>query len=68
MSLRALIKFVEEKGYSFIRQKGTHRTYKNEAGLVVIIPMKDGDHINKMLEKKIRKQTERKASDSSNRW
>lgn len=58
MSLRKLIKDIEESGFTFTRQKGTHRIYTN-GKYSLTVPMKDGDKIGFALEIKIRKQLKR---------
>ncbi len=55
MSLRKLIKDLENAGYVLVRQKGTHRRYAR-GGNAVTVPMKDGDKIGLGVELKIRKQ------------
>lgn len=55
MSLRKLIKDLQNAGYVLVRQKGTHRRYAR-GGNAVTVPMKDNDKIGLGVELKIRKQ------------
>ena len=53
LNAKELAKLVEEQGFSLVRQRGSHRIYKNSVGLRVTIPF----HNSKILHPKIIKQT-----------
>ena len=56
MSLRKLIREIEDAGFVFKRQRGTHRIYKGPCGTTLCVPMKDGDRIGTGLSLKIKKK------------
>ena len=56
ISPQKLIKIVEQLGYRFVRQKGSHATYANEQGKIVVIPIHSGNKIDRGLLLKIIKK------------
>ena len=51
-----LIKIAERLGYRFVRQKGSHATFANENGKIVVIPIHSGRKIDRGLLLKIIKK------------
>jgi mRNA interferase HicA len=45
MNSKQLIKLLKESGFSEIRQNGSHKTFKNSVGKMVVVP----DHGSKDL-------------------
>lgn len=56
LSSNELIKIVEKLGYSFLRQKGSHATYANKKGEIIVIPIHSGRKIDRGLLLKIIKK------------
>jgi len=59
LSPKHLIKAIEKLGYRFLRQKGSHATYANASGRIVVIPIHAGKKIDrglllKIIEKELR--------------
>ncbi|HLC79152.1 MAG TPA: type II toxin-antitoxin system HicA family toxin [archaeon] len=51
-----LIKVVQKLGYRFARQKGSHATFTNLQGKIVVIPIHSGSKIDRGLLLKIIKK------------
>ena len=49
VSPNELIKIVEKLGFRFVRQKGSHATYANSEGRIVVIPIHSGRKIDRGL-------------------
>ncbi|MBI4044754.1 MAG: type II toxin-antitoxin system HicA family toxin [Candidatus Diapherotrites archaeon] len=49
LSPNELIKIVEKLGFRFARQKGSHATYANPEGKIVVIPIHSGRKIDRGL-------------------
>jgi predicted RNA binding protein YcfA (HicA-like mRNA interferase family) len=47
VSTKELIKILKKLNYEFLRQKGSHATYVNSNGKILIVPM----HTNKKIDK-----------------
>ena len=43
MKSRELVKLLEQKGFLFIRQSGSHAVYKNKNGVMVVVPIHTRD-------------------------
>lgn len=56
LSPKELSKILENAGYNFIRQKGSHATYANHEGRIVVVPMHSGKKIDRGLLLKIIKK------------
>jgi predicted RNA binding protein YcfA (HicA-like mRNA interferase family) len=56
VSARELIKILEKIGYKKIRQKGSHISFANEFGKIVVIPFHSNKKIDKGLLLKIIKK------------
>ncbi len=58
MKVKEIIKFIEDDGWKFQRQKGSHRIYKHslKKGIVVIPRHGSNDDIKKGTENSILKQ------------
>lgn len=56
LSSKQLIKIIEKLGYYFLRQKGSHATYANSPGKIVVIPIHAGRKIDRGLLLKIIKK------------
>ena len=41
ISAKEFIKFLQSKGFFFVRQKGSHQRYKHPNGMVITIPVHD---------------------------
>lgn len=52
LTAKQLIKILEEHGFVLKRQSGSHKLYRNEAGLRITVPF----HASKILHPKIVKQ------------
>ncbi len=48
-------KILKNNGYTFVRQKGSHRTYQNKDGNTITVNLKQ---INKMVAKRIIKENQ----------
>ncbi len=46
LSPHELIKIIEKLGYSFVRQKGSHATFANDSGQIVVVPIHSGQKID----------------------
>ena len=46
---RELIKFLQFKGFEFVRQKGSHQRYKHSDGRAVTIPVHGKDSLKRGL-------------------
>ena len=49
LSPKQLIKIIEKLDYRFLRQKGSHATYVNARGRIVVIPIHAGEKIDRGL-------------------
>ena len=56
VSPKELIKIIEKLGYRFLRQKGSHATFANNNGSMVVIPIHSGRKIDRGLLIKIIKK------------
>ena len=56
ISPKDLIKIIEKCGYRFLRQKGSHATFANGNGNIVVIPIHSGKKIDRGLLLKIIKK------------
>jgi predicted RNA binding protein YcfA (HicA-like mRNA interferase family) len=56
ISSRQLIKIVKKLGFEFARQKGSHATFVNKDGRIVVIPIRSGKKIDRGLLLKIIKK------------
>lgn len=43
LSVKILIKILEENGFRLVRQNGSHRIYKNSDGIIVPVPVHGGN-------------------------
>ena len=62
ISPQKLIKAIEKKGFSLVRQSGSHRIYRNNEGARVTIPF----HAGKTLHPKIVKAAMKEAALTEN--
>jgi predicted RNA binding protein YcfA (HicA-like mRNA interferase family) len=53
INAKALIKILEEKGFNFSRQSGSHAIYANQNGTKVTVPLHGKKDIGKGLLKQI---------------
>lgn len=53
INAKALIKILEEKGFNFSRQSGSHAIYVNQNGIKVTVPVHGKKDIGKGLLKQI---------------
>ena len=51
-----MIEFVENHGFKKVRQCGSHATYKNDKGNIVVVPIHSNNRINKGLAYQIQKE------------
>lgn len=51
-----MIDFVESHGFKKVRQCGSHATYKNDKGNIVVVPIHSNNRINKGLAYQIQKE------------
>ena len=49
LSASELIKIVAKLGYVFLRQKGSHATFANKDGKIIVIPIHSGRKIDRGL-------------------
>lgn len=56
LSPRQLIKIVEKRGFKFLRQKGSHATFANDEGNMIVIPIHAKRKIDRGLLLKIIKK------------
>ena len=59
LSPNELIKIIEKLGYRIARQRGSHATFANDSGQIVVIPIHSGRKIDRgLLLKIIKKELE----------
>jgi len=56
VSPKQLIKIIEKLGYRFLRQKGSHATFANAEGKILVVPIHAGRKIDRGLLLKIVKK------------
>ena len=56
ISSKQLIKIIEKLGFKFLRQKGSHATFTDNKGKIVVIPIHSGRKIDRGLLLKIIKK------------
>ncbi|MFH1390855.1 MAG: type II toxin-antitoxin system HicA family toxin [Candidatus Diapherotrites archaeon] len=56
LSPKQLVKIIENLGYKFLRQKGSHATYVSPEKRIVVIPIHSGKKIDRGLLLKIIKK------------
>jgi mRNA interferase HicA len=49
LSSKELCKFLEKEGFEFIRQKGSHRFFRNKDGRVTVVPIHPNKDIKRTL-------------------
>jgi predicted RNA binding protein YcfA (HicA-like mRNA interferase family) len=64
MTAREIISIVEKRGFSLVRQSGSHKIYKNKQGKRLTIPF----HAGKILHPKVLKNIFRDAEIESQDW
>lgn len=55
---KTLIKILVFKGYAMVRQSGSHVQFKNEAGMLITVPVHAGRDIGRGLLRKILRDLE----------
>jgi predicted RNA binding protein YcfA (HicA-like mRNA interferase family) len=53
LSSKELCRFLEKQGFVCVRQKGSHRLYRQEDGRVTVVPVHAGKDIKRVLLKAI---------------
>ncbi len=53
LSSKELCKFLEKEGFTFVRQKGSHRFYRHVDGRTTVVPMHSNKEIKRGLLKAI---------------
>lgn len=66
VNARQLIKILEQKGFSFSRQSGSHAIYINEEGLRTTVPVHGKKDLGIGLLKQIMKDTDLSVEDLEN--
>jgi predicted RNA binding protein YcfA (HicA-like mRNA interferase family) len=66
VNARQLIKILEQKGFSFSRQSGSHAIYINEEGLRTTVPVHGKKEMGIGLLKQIMKDTDLSIEDLEN--
>ena len=56
LSPKKLIKIIENLGFKFLRQKGSHATFVSSENKIVVIPIHSGNRIDRGLLLKIIKK------------
>ena len=49
INAKKFIKFLQSKGFEFIRQKGSHQRYKHKDGRAITIPIHGKDNLKRGL-------------------